>query len=322
MNPKINHWVERLKQYPLLYTLLRIALVLLIMVISAHLLMLVATRHGARRTVPALTGISLKEAERLAEEHDLELIVNDSLFVPIYEGGIVLDQLPEAEVTVKPGRKVYITINAFSHKMVEIPYVAGRSLRQAKNMLEIAGLEVDRLVYRPDMATNYVLEERYRGELIRSGSQKMAEAGSGVTLYVGMSEEESTAIVPMVVGESLREAKSRLWESGFNLGEVHYEEEVDLLTRKDARIVAQQPAPGTPLRLGREITLRLSLDEEKVAARRTEAERVTREAAKLRQEEEERADSLEHLSIEEMIQGDDTVPSSVESQAAEDEFFD
>ncbi len=322
MNPKINHWVERLKQYPLLYTLLRIALVLLIMVISAHLLMLVATRHGARRTVPALTGISLKEAERLAEEHDLELIVNDSLFVPIYEGGIVLDQLPEAEVTVKPGRKVYITINAFSHKMVEIPYVAGRSLRQAKNMLEIAGLEVDRLVYRPDMATNYVLEERYRGELIRSGSQKMAEAGSGVTLYVGMSEEESTAIVPMVVGESLREAKSRLWESGFNLGEVHYEEEVDLLTRKDARIVAQQPAPGTPLRLGREITLRLSLDEEKVATRRTEAERVTREAAKLRQEEEERADSLEHLSIEEMIQGDDTVPSSVESQAAEDEFFD
>uniref|UniRef100_UPI004055F882 PASTA domain-containing protein n=1 Tax=Alistipes sp. TaxID=1872444 RepID=UPI004055F882 len=322
MNPKINQWVERLKQYPLLYTLLRIALVLLIMAISAHLLMLVATRHGARRMVPALTGISLSEAERLAEENDLELIVNDSLFVPIYEGGIVLDQLPEAEVTVKPGRKVYITINAFSHKMVEIPYVAGRSLRQAKNMLEIAGLEVDRLVYRPDMATNYVLEERYRGELIRSGSQKMAEAGSGVTLYVGMSEEESTAIVPMVVGESLREAKSRLWESGFNLGEVHYEEEVDLLTRKDARIVAQQPAPGTPLTLGREITLRLSLDEEQVAARRTEAEKVAREAAKLRQEEEERADSLEHLSLEEMLQGDAPVSAPEASQAAEDEFFD
>ena len=72
---------------------------------------------------------------------------------------VVLDQLPEKGVEVKPGRTIYVTINSFSQKRVPVPYVAGRSLRQAKNMLEIAGLEIAELVYRPDMATNYVLEE-------------------------------------------------------------------------------------------------------------------------------------------------------------------
>lgn len=316
MKKKIDQGLEWLKKHPLLYTLTKIALILLIMAISAHLLMLLGTRHGARRQVPELTGIPLHEAERLARKNDLELIVNDSLFVPIYEGGIVLDQLPEPQVSVKPGRKVYITINAFSHKMVQAPYVAGRSLRQAKNMLEIAGLEIDRLVYRPDMATNYVLEEYYRGEKIAEGSQLMAEAGSGVTLYVGVGESETTAIVPLVVGDALREAKSRLWESGFNLGSVAYEQEVDLLTRKDARVIAQSPAPGTPLQLGREITLRLSLDEEAVAERRAEAEKLVRQATEERRRAEERADSLSNLTIEELV----AEPEEV-APAPADEFF-
>ena len=316
MNMKLSQWVNKLKEYPLIYTLLQIAMILLILAISAHLLMLLATRHGARRMVPELTGIHLYDAMKLAEEADLELIVNDSLFVPIYEGGTVLDQLPEPHVSVKPGRKVYITINAFSHKMVRIPYVAGRSLRQAKNMLEIAGLEIDRLVYRPDMATNYVLEEHYRGTPIEQGSEMMAEAGSGVTLYVGVDKKNSSSIVPLVVGESLRDAKSRLWESGFNLGEVNYPEECDLLTRKNTRVLRQHPAPGTPLSLGGKITLHLSLDEEAVAKERTEAEKVARDAAKQRLHEERIADSLEQLSIEELV-----ASPTHEAPAPTDEFF-
>ena len=316
MNMKLSQWVNKLKEYPLIYTLLQIAMILLILAISAHLLMLLATRHGARRMVPELTGIHLYDAMKLAEEADLELIVNDSLFVPIYEGGTVLDQLPEPHVSVKPGRKVYITINAFSHKMVRIPYVAGRSLRQAKNMLEIAGLEIDRLVYRPDMATNYVLEEHYRGTPIEQGSEMMAEAGSGVTLYVGVDKKNSTSIVPLVVGESLRDAKSRLWESGFNLGEVNYPEECDLLTRKNTRVLRQHPAPGTPLSLGGTLTLHLSLDDEAVAKERTEAEKVARDAAKQRLHEERMADSLEQLSIEELV-----ASPTHEAPAPTDEFF-
>ena len=147
----------------LAYNLVLIAAIILAMAVAAHIVMQVGTRHGARRTVPDFSGVKLDQAQRMARKYDLKLHINDSLFVPAYEGGIVLDQLPEGGVEVKPGRTVYITINSFRQKMVPVPYVAGRSLRQAKNMLEIAGLEIDELVYRADMATNYVLDEYCEG---------------------------------------------------------------------------------------------------------------------------------------------------------------
>ena len=203
-----NYW-KRLKSYPYLYHLVLIAGVVAGLLLAAHFAMQLGTRHGQHRTVPDFTGLALDDAGRLAQRNSLELRVNDSLFVPAYDGGVVLDQLPHEGTQVKGGRTVYVTINSFSQKKVEVPYVAGRSLRQAKNMLEIAGLEIDRLVYQPDMATNYVLEQRVDGRPIEAGTKRQIEMGSGVTLYVGVAEGDSVVVVPKVIGVSLREAKSR-----------------------------------------------------------------------------------------------------------------
>ena len=200
-----NYW-KRLKSYPYLYHLVLIAGVVAGLLLAAHFAMQLGTRHGQHRTVPDFTGLALDDAGRLAQRNSLELRVNDSLFVPAYDGGVVLDQLPHEGTQVKGGRTVYVTINSFSQKKVEVPYVAGRSLRQAKNMLEIAGLEIDRLVYQPDMATNYVLEQRVDGRPIEAGTKRQIEMGSGVTLYVGVAEGDSVVVVPKVIGVSLREA--------------------------------------------------------------------------------------------------------------------
>lgn len=309
---------QRIRQIPLLYNLLWIAAILLVLLLAFYLAMHIGTRHGARRTVPEMTGILLSEAEQLAVKSDLELIVADSLFVPAYEGGIVLDLLPEPGVEVKPGRKIYITINSFSEKMVPLPYVAGRSLRQAKNMLEIAGLEIDELIYRPDMATNYVLEQRYKGNLVNAYSKIMAEAGSGVTLYVGVKGEENSDYVPQVIGRSERDAKSRLWESGFNVGEIHYDEGINLLNRKDARVYKQSPALGTPLTLGRKVSLWLTLDEELTQKQTLEAEEMARKIAAERREQEEAAKAA---ADQEASTGEPTELSEPAEEPAEDEFF-
>lgn len=307
---------QRIRQHPLLHNALWIAAILCGLLLLAVVAMQIGTRHGARRTVPELTGILLSDAEALAREHDLEIIVNDSLFVPAYEGGIVLAQLPATGVEVKPGRKVYITINSFSEKMVPLPYVAGRSLRQAKNMLEIAGLEIKELVYRSDMATNYVLEQQYKGEKITSKSKVMAEAGSGVTLYVGVEGGYGTAYVPQVVGQSERNAKSRLWENGFNIGEVHYDEGINLLNRKDARVYKQSPALGTSQSLGKKISIWLTLDEEVANKKREEADKEAQKLAAERQKQE----ALEaEAAAAEAMEGSAT--AAEEPAAEEDEFF-
>ena len=309
---------QRLRGNRLAWNLFLIVVIMLALAISAHLLMQLATRHGARCTVPDFSGIALDDAEQLAKTHDLELHINDSLFVPAYEGGIVLDQLPKGGVEVKPGRTVYITINSFRQKMVPVPYVASRSLRQAKNMLEIAGLEIKELIYRPDMATNYVLEEFYERQQILADSRIEAEMGSGITLYVGVEPSENNTFVPQVVGLSLHDAKGRLWESGLNVGKVIYEEGINLLNQKQARVYAQSNPAEQGLALGTPVDLMLTLDLDRVKRVRAEAEKLAREAAEERLRlEQEMADSLARVAMEGVTPSEEQ--ASVE--ATEDDFF-
>lgn len=96
-----------------------------------------AGRHAPRRPPHRARLFGVISTTRSARPANTisNCISTTRIVVPAYEGGIVLDQLPEGGVEVKPGRTVYITINSFRQKMVPVPYVAGRSLRQAKNML-------------------------------------------------------------------------------------------------------------------------------------------------------------------------------------------
>lgn len=271
-------YLEQLKAHPLLWNILSIVVIILAMAVAAHFVMQLGTRHGARCRVPDFSGLRLSEAQRMAHQNDLEIIVNDSLFVPIYEGGIVLDQLPEGGVDVKPGRKVYLTINAFREKRVPVPYVAGRSLRQAKNMLEIAGLEIADLIYRSDIATNYVLDEYCGKEPVKADSNIDAPIGAGITLYVGVEPGNNMTVVPLLVGFSLKEAKSRLWELGLNVGRIQFDEGINLLNQRDASVYIQTPAARRTLTLGSRVDLRLTLDRKKVAEQLAESEKVVNAA--------------------------------------------
>ena len=296
---KLTYYWKKLRQNKLAYNFVLIAAIILAMAVTAHFVMQVGTRHGARRIVPDFSGVKLDDAQRTARKYDLELHINDSLFVPAYEGGIVLDQLPEGGVEVKPGRTVYITINSFRQKMVPVPYVAGRSLRQAKNMLEIAGLEIGELIYRADMATNYVLEEYCEGRPVTQNSRIQAEMGSGVTLYVGVEGGFGSTVVPRLVGFPLKEAKGRLWELGLNVGKIDFDEGINLLNQKDARVYVQVPTAERSAALGSRVDLKLTLDEKKLAQHRATAEKQAREAAEERLRlERERADSLAQAEFE------------------------
>lgn len=310
------------QQYPLLWNIVLIVIALLIMAVAAHLVMQIGTRHGARRRVPDFTGLRLDEAERVAHKNQLRLSVNDSLFVPAYESGVVLDQLPERGVEVKPDRTIYLTINSFREKTVPVPYVAGRSLRQAKNMLEIAGLEIAELIYRPDIATNYVLEEFCGGKQVSENSKIEAGIGSGITLYVGAEPENDTAVVPMLVGFSLKQAKSRLWELGLNVGRIGFDEGIDLLNQREAGVYIQSPAAEQTAALGTRVDLRLTLDRKKVEEHFKAAEKAAKAlAAERLQAEQERADSIAAAALREAVDAA-TEPATDEFRGDNEGFFD
>ena len=309
-----SSWFSRLRSKPILWNVTLIVVVLALLVLISYIALAVGTRHGMRRTVPDFTGLALKDAQYYASERGLKLIINDSLYVPAYPGGMVLEQLPKGGVDVKEGRKIYITINSFTQKKQPMPFVAGRSLRQAKNMLESAGFGIENLEYVEDIATNYVLAQIVNGEEVTDQSTIKAEKGSGVTLRVGVSPEQNSTTVPRLISRALFDAKSKLWEQGLNIGTITYDEGITLLNQDDARVCRQSILQGTSLPLGSKISLHLTLDREVVAKAAAEADRQVDELLK----QQAVADSLARRAADSLKMLNNNQP---QPEQADDEFF-
>ena len=268
------------------------------------------TRHNETIVVPNFVGMLIDDARGVADDTSLNIVVRDSIFDVDLPGGTIVDQLPGTsdvrDVTVKPGRKIYVTINAYSRRQVDVPYVAKQTLRQALNQLERSGLTVDKLVYEADMtSTDYVEKQVVRGKEITPSSKRTVPVGTGVTLYVTYHRNDQNTMTPRVVGLSLAKAKSTLWDHGLNVGNIKYDESVgDIIERRTARVYMQSSAIGSSQRRGSKVDIYLSADDALVDSLRLIADKDAERAESKRRKEQlakqREADSLAALGITNM----------------------
>ena len=300
-------WFTRLRRRPIIANILLIGLFCLVLVVVLFFSLMSGTRHNKTIAVPNFVGMTIDEARVDAERCDLNIVVRDSIFDVDLPGGTIVDQLPGTsevrDVTVKPGRKIYVTVNAFSRRQVDVPYVAKQTLRQALNQLERSGLTVDKLIYEPDMtSTDYVERQVVGGKEITSSSNRKVSVGTGVTLHVTYHRDNQTTYAPRIVGMSLAKAKASLWDHGFNVGKVVYDESVnDVIERRQARVYKQSVAIGSSHNRGTKVDIYLSANDNLVDSLRLvadkEAERAETERRKRQQSQQREADSLAALGI-------------------------
>jgi beta-lactam-binding protein with PASTA domain len=264
---------------------------ILVFVAVATVALNVFTRHNQYKRVPDFVGVHLSEVEKSAGKESLRIEVIDSVYAPIYDGGVVLEQQPTAGTEVKSGRRIFVTITSHQQKTVEVPYVTGFSLRQAKNMIEVAGLEIKELKYVNNIATNNILAMLDGRDTIRRNTHLQLEIGSGVTLIVGRAEDAMPVEVPKIVGLSLGEAKSRLWERGLNVGKISMDDGINLVNQRDAKIYSQLPSYSRMAQLGDKVGFSLTLDEEKITKGVNSADRDARQIILQRQTELQEAQS-------------------------------
>lgn len=291
-----NKLIQKINSNPLLRSLVLAFCIVVLFVFLVNVLLNLFTRHNSYYSVPNFTGMTLQQASSEAKKNNFRLEIIDSLYVPIYEGGVVLEQTPTSGTEVKSGRRIFLTVNSFKQRMVEVPYVAGYSLRQAKNNLEIAGLTIDKLIYKPDIATNNVLEQRYQNKTIHASSHLEVEIGSSITLVVGMDEQAPLQNVPKVIGLSLKDAQSRLWELGLNINKVELDQGLNLFNQNEGRVYFQSLDQATEANLGDGITIKLTLDFDKVSSMSAKADLEQKERDKEKARLERELDSLKAIS--------------------------
>ena len=194
------------------------------------------TRHGEEISVPDFSGLLYEELISDPSYNDFQFSIIDSIFDLNREKGSVISQNPKFDSKVKSGRNIYITIVAFTPEHVEMPSLIDLSLRSATSLLETYGLRIAKLSYKPDIARNAVLEQKYLGEDIESGTS--IEKGSAIELVLGLGEHRELVAVPLLLGKTHREAIEEIHNSSLNIGEEHFEAGDD--TTK-VRIYRQSP---------------------------------------------------------------------------------
>lgn len=289
-NSKSGSTTSLLKRRPLIANIIYMGVVGIALIVAVYIGLKIGTRHGRVIEVPNFMGMVIDDANRIAKHNDLKLIVRDSIFDVDLPGGTIVDQLPKIsplrEVTVKPGRKIYVTINAYTRRKVEVPYVAKQTLRQALNQIERSGLTIAKLHYVEDMtSTDYVTKQSVGNDEILPTTKLRAPAGTGVTLQVSYQEREQNTSTPRLVGLNLQQAKNMLWDNGLNVAEVIYDDSVDdLIACRKARVYRQSSKIGTQLHRGSEVSLYLTCDKALIDSMNKIATEEIKELERLRRE--------------------------------------
>ena len=187
----------------------------------------VITRHNKELEVPSFAGLSVADAQALAQQNHMRLEVTDSVHIIKMAPGVVYKQNPQVGSKVKKNRRILLTINANTPKMVNMPSLVGHSLRQAQSELASQQLRVGRLIYEQDLATNNVLEQLYKGQPVEPGTE--LECESIIDIKVGLNPADSVAIVPDLAGKPYAIIKDFLIDNSLNLGKVHFDKTVETL---------------------------------------------------------------------------------------------
>ena len=251
------------------------AAIVLVLVVGAMIFLNVATMHGRVLVVPDFTNMSIAEAESLAEASQVRIDVVDSLYVKRMEKGHIYRQNPKAGSQVKKGRRILITINAMNAKKVDMPDLIGFSMRQATAELQSRGLVLGNLIYQQDMATDNVLAQRCGGRPIAPDVK--VETGTVIDLVVGLNEDDNQAMVPDVFGMKCLTATDAVHGNSLNVRTIYDSSVKDYNDSLMAVVYKQVPQAQTNELKGSQVTMYLTIDEEKVMKEKILKEQLLKE---------------------------------------------
>ena len=199
--------------------------------------------------VPTFTGMIYEtEIRDNAEYADFEFEIVEGN-QPSQPAGVVLNQNPQAGMTVKRGKTITLTVNGGTLEQIVVEDVTGDSQQDAYDTLEALGLSPRiQAVADDETAVGYVVRtDPAAGSTVASGSS--------ITIFVSSGPAEEQVTVPNVVGSSLSTAESDLEANGLVRGSVSYDDESD---QPEGTVLSSDPEGGTRVSEGSAVNLVVS----------------------------------------------------------------
>lgn len=109
-----------ISRHPVLANVIVIVIVAFLGLWIVYLSLQLFTRHGERDVVPKVENMSYTEAIKVLHGKGFRIDIRDSLYKDDVKPGYVIEQFPKSGASVKPGRKIFLYINAVHPKEVVI----------------------------------------------------------------------------------------------------------------------------------------------------------------------------------------------------------
>lgn len=167
----------------LLGNCLAIVVVTLLLTAGALLFINIYTHHGTEIEMPNICGESEEVATKKLEALGFEVQVSDTGYVYNAAAFAVLEQSIKPGEKVKPGRIVYLTINADGPRKVALPDVADNcSRREAEDKLKVLGFKLAATEY-VQGEPEWVIGVKVNGKEVKAGDK--ISVSTPITLVVG-----------------------------------------------------------------------------------------------------------------------------------------
>ncbi len=105
-------------RHPVMANIVIIFIIAALGIYAAYLATALFTKHGRSVQVPGVENLSYTEAISRLHSRGLKVDIRDSLYREDFRPGFVIEQFPKANSIVKPGRKIFLYINAVHPKEV------------------------------------------------------------------------------------------------------------------------------------------------------------------------------------------------------------
>jgi eukaryotic-like serine/threonine-protein kinase len=206
-------------------------------------------RKGEQIEVPQVTDLTPDQARRALSKKGLRMRLQNPRWDTRIVKGNVMVQNPAAGSKVKSGRTVYV-VPSKGTRSFTVPNVIGKKLRQAHLFVQQANLTVAEVIEEP---SNDVRE----GEVARQDPAAGLQVGAGADVILYVSDGPPGELIPMIdlVGEPLKQVRTKIEAAGLRVGNVRYE----FTTSYSPNLVIRQvPEAGADIRQGSRVSLTIS----------------------------------------------------------------
>ena len=207
------------KQHPVIANLVILCLVAVIGLFIVFLSLNLFTRHGEWEVVPEVENMSFTNAINVLHDKGFRTDIRDSIYKEDITPGYVVEQFPKPGSKVKPGRKIFLYINAVHPREFIIDpdrgqqgeALKGYSLRQGMAKLEELGFKKINVIKVPG-ENDRIIRLLANGKVISKMEKVPVNAMITVEVYDGRLNHYTDSVIDNEYLQFVTEVEDEVYE--------------------------------------------------------------------------------------------------------------